>query len=94
MWKRFSSLPAYFGGKRRLIGKIFKHMPTPGKAPVLVDAFLGGGSISLFAKARGYKLICNDISLRSHIVGRALIENNRVTLSQQDVRLWKRETGS
>ena len=85
MWKRFSSLPAYFGGKRRLIGKIFKHMPTPGKAPVLVDAFLGGGSISLFAKARGYRVICNDIALRSHIVGRALIENDRVTLEKEDV---------
>ena len=74
-----------------MIGKIFKHMPTPVKAPVLVDAFLGGGSISLFAKARGYRVICNDCALRSHIVGRALIENDRVTLVKDDVtRLFAR----
>jgi adenine-specific DNA methylase len=85
VWKRFSSLPAYFGGKRRLIGKIFKHLPPPGRAPVLVDAFLGGGSISLFAKARGYRVICNDCALRSHIVGRALIENDRVKLTREDL---------
>ena len=83
--RMFSALPAYFGGKRRLIGKIFKHMPTPVKAPVLVDAFLGGGSVSLFAKARGYRVICNDCALRSHIVGRALIENDRTTLENEDI---------
>ena len=85
MWKRFSSLPAYFGGKRRLIGKIFKHVPRPQEAPVFVDAFLGGGSVSLFAKARGYKILANDIALRSEIVGRALIENDKVTLAAEDV---------
>ncbi len=85
MWGSFKALPPYFGGKRRLIGQIFKHLPGPKDARTFVDAFLGGGSVSLFAKARGYRVICNDSALRSNIVGKALIENDRVTLTGPDV---------
>jgi 16S rRNA G966 N2-methylase RsmD len=85
MWKRLQALPPYFGGKRKLLGRIFKHLPGPTEAPVFIDAFLGGGSVSLFAKARGYRVLCNDIALRSVIVGKALIENDRVTLAREDV---------
>ena len=62
-----------------------RHIPPPDEAPVFVDAFLGGGSVSLFAKARGYRVICNDVALRSHIVGKALIENDRAVLGREDV---------
>ncbi len=85
MWGSFKALPPYFGGKRRLIGQIFKHLPGPKDARTFVDAFLGGGSVSLFAKARGYRVLCNDSALRSHIVGQALIENERVMLTSADV---------
>jgi adenine-specific DNA methylase len=85
MWGRLRALPPYFGGKRRLLGKIFKHLPKPQDAPVLVDAFMGGGSVSLFGKARGYRVIANDVAFRSYVVGKALIENDRVTLDAEDV---------
>jgi len=85
MWKRLQSLPPYQGGKRRLLGEIFKHLPRPSEVTTFVDAFLGGGSVSLYAKARGYKVICNDIALRSQIVGESLIANDRVTLVKEDV---------
>ncbi len=85
MWTRLHALPPYPGGKRKLLGRIFKHVPPPSEARVFVDAFLGGGSVSLFAKARGYQVLCNDTGLRSHVVGKALIENDRVTLSPPDV---------
>jgi adenine-specific DNA methylase len=85
VWRKLKALPPYFGGKRRLLGRIFKNVPKPDEAPVFVDAFLGGGSVSLFAKGRGYQVICNDIALRSYIVGKALIENNHVTLTPEDV---------
>lgn len=81
----FHALPAYFGGKRRLLGAIFRDLPGPDHAPTFVDAFLGGGSVSLYAKARGYRVLCNDVALRSHIIGRALIENDRVVLTQEDL---------
>ena len=58
MWKRLQALPPYLGGKRKLMGRIFKHLPGPTEAPVFIDAFLGGGSVSLMAKARGYRVIC------------------------------------
>lgn len=85
MRRRLAALPPYQGGKRRLLGRIFKHLPKPADAPVLVDAFLGGGSVSLYAKARGYQVVCNDIALRSQIVGEALIANDRVILGREDV---------
>jgi hypothetical protein len=85
MWSRLKSLPPYLGGKRKLLGQIFKHLPTPGAAPVFIDAFLGGGSVSLMAKARGYRVISNDIALRSFIVGKALIENSHVKLESADL---------
>jgi adenine-specific DNA methylase len=85
MWKRLQALPPYLGGKRKLLGQIFKYLPSPVEAPIFVDAFLGGGSISLFAKARGYRVVCNDVALRSHIVGKALIENDRTVLEKEDV---------
>ena len=83
--KMFHALPAYFGGKRRLLGPIFRLLPGPADAPVFVDPFLGGGAVSLYAKARGYRVVCNDVALRSHITGQALIENDHVTLSHDDL---------
>ncbi|MFH1221446.1 MAG: hypothetical protein V1694_13470 [Candidatus Eisenbacteria bacterium] len=59
MWTRLRALPPYFGGTRRLLGRIFKHMPKPDEAPVLVDAFLDGGAVSLFGKGRGYRVTAN-----------------------------------
>jgi 16S rRNA G966 N2-methylase RsmD len=79
------ALPAYFGGKRRLLGAIFKPLLPPQEAPVFVDAFLGGGSVSLYAKARGYRVICNDVAERSHVVGEALIRNGSVRLEHDEL---------
>ncbi|MEP7028436.1 MAG: hypothetical protein ABI960_07565, partial [Candidatus Eisenbacteria bacterium] len=54
----WSALPPYLGGKRRLCPLIFRevdrivprrHWPTM----TFLDGFLGGGSVSLYAKAQG-----------------------------------------
>jgi len=29
MWSELRALPPHFGGKRRLLGRIFKHIPKP-----------------------------------------------------------------
>ena len=65
----FDALPSYFGGKRRLLGPIFKHLPPPESAPVLADAFLGGGSVALFAKARARLPLCSSSPCCRKIVG-------------------------
>ena len=83
--RMFRALPAYFGGKRRLLGSIFRSLPLPGEAPVFIDPFLGGASVSLYAKARGHRVLCNDIAPRSNIVGKALIENSTVRLDYDDL---------
>jgi len=51
----------------------------------LLDAFLGGGSVSLYGKAQGFKVIATDIAERSIVIGKALIENSRVRLLREDV---------
>jgi adenine-specific DNA methylase len=81
MWKGYEAIPSYFGGKRKLARRILSHA----KGEVFIDAFLGGGSVSLLAKAKGMKVICNDISERSRIVGKAIIENKGKKLTDYDL---------
>jgi hypothetical protein len=50
-----------------------------------LDGFMGGGSVSLFAKAQGFRVVATDIAERSIVVGQALIENSRVRLTRENV---------
>ena len=87
------ALPPYFGGKRRLAPWIFYQLNRfyPQKQwnqMTFLDAFTGGGSMSLLAKAHGFKAIhSNDWSNRSQIVMEALLLNQNQTLSKADL-LW------
>ena len=97
MWDRFSALPAYLGGKRKLAPLIFALLAS--RVPrsswsnlTFVDPFLGGGSVSLLAKAYGFEVHGNDIAYRSALVGHALIANSSVTLTDADVALLFRES--
>lgn len=83
MFSKFQALPSYFGGKRKLVKHIFK--PIKKTEGIFMDAFLGGGSVSLYAKAKGYKVIANDIAFRSLIIGKAIIGNNSVKLESEDL---------
>lgn len=53
------ALPNYFGAKRRLIMIIFNFLLSSipkelWHKKTFIDAFVGGGSVSLAAKARGF----------------------------------------
>ncbi len=92
----YDALPAYLGGKRRLVPLIFALLAS--RVPrsswshfTFIDPFLGGGSISLLAKAYGFEVHCNDVAYRSALVGHAVIANSSVTLSDADVALLFRE---
>jgi len=61
---------------------------------VLLDGFLGGGSVSLYGKAQGFNIVACDIAERSITVGRALIENSRVKLAYEDVLRLARDDGA
>lgn len=52
-----------------------------------LDAFSGAGSVSYLLKAMGKRVVTNDRLALSHIIGEALIANNRETLSNEDVEL-------
>ena len=92
-WKKLSlwaALPPYLGGKRRLCPLIFREVDRvlprrhwPGLT--FLDAFLGGGSVSLYAKAQGFRVVATDIAERAITVGQALIANSRVKISWEDV---------
>ena len=70
MW---GALPPYLGGKRRLCGVILREIDRVvpraqwGRMAFL-DAFSGGGSVSLYAKAQGFSVTSCDIAERA-IVG-------------------------
>ncbi len=90
MWSRFAALPAYFGGKRALCPVIFKEIsraiPRERWArTTLIDGFCGGGSVSLYAKAQGMRVISNDLADRSRVIMDSLIVNDRVTLADEDL---------
>lgn len=97
--KLFDALPNYFGGKRRFAGRILYHLRKHGhrgpyrepKITTLIDGFLGGGSVCLLAKAWGHRVLCNDIAPRSHIIGKALIENSETKITYEDLLLLFKE---
>src|SRR2546428_11858911 len=97
--KMWSALYPYLGGKRRLCPLIFREIDrvVPRRlwaSLTFLDAFLGGGSVSLGAKAQGFKVIATDIAERSIVVGQAPIENSRVRLTREDaLRLLPPRTG-
>jgi adenine-specific DNA methylase len=78
------------GGKRRLCPLIFREIDRvlPRRlwaGRTFLDGFLGGGSVSLYAKAQGFKVISCDIAERALTTGRALIENSRTKITREDV---------
>ncbi len=86
----WSALPAYLGGKRRLCPMIFRELDRVlprGQWPGLrfLDGFLGGGAVSLYAKAQGFQVHAIDIADRSIVVGNALIANSRAQLVKADI---------
>ena len=74
--RQTDALFPYLGGKRRLSPTIFREidrvLPREHWAGrTFLDGFLGGGSVSLYAKAQGFSVISTDIAARSIVIGRA-----------------------
>jgi 16S rRNA G966 N2-methylase RsmD len=90
MSSAWQALPPYLGGKRKLCQTILRELDRilarehwPGLT--FLDGFLGGGSVSLTAKAQGFRVISADIAARSIAVGDALITNNHVRITREDI---------
>lgn len=94
----WSALPPYLGGKRRLCPLIFREidriLPRRTWANLtFLDGFLGGGSVSLYAKAQGFSVVSTDIATRAITIGEALIANSRVRLTREDILRLAADTG-
>jgi len=77
----FDALPPYLGGKRRLLGPIFKEVakhldPIHWKQSSFVDGFMGGGSVSIYAKSQFKTVRSNDLSDRSTTIANAVLVND------------------
>lgn len=89
--KALDALPAYPGGKRELLQSIFRMLAQALPPPLwseasFVDAFAGGGAVSLMAKAQDFEQIhSNDWSERSGIWQRAVLLNDTRHLSEVDL---------
>jgi len=92
MWTGFSALPNYLGGKRRLCPVIFReiskvHPTRTWNRLTFLDPFMGGGSVSLYAKAQGFRVLANDLAHRSYLIGKGVVANNDVRMTDQDLGL-------
>lgn len=82
-------LPNFLGSKRDQAPAIFQKVAAagfpPGQGHTFLDAFSGGGAVSLAGKALGYRVLTNDLAARSEAIGKGVIANRRTTLADEDV---------
>jgi len=74
----------YLGSKQKLIGWVINRFPN---VDSVFDAFSGSGVVSYYLKKKGMQVISNDFLKSSFLYAKALIENNKVVLSERDIDL-------
>jgi adenine-specific DNA methylase len=77
--------PQYLGAKHTHLAWINKFIPN--RITTALDAFAGSQSMAFLFKQLGFKTITNDFLNFNHQIGLALIENNNIQLSNDDVNL-------
>ncbi len=74
----------YQGSKAKLVRWIWEHIQGISFNTVL-DAFGGTGVVGYWLKQKGKQITCNDVLQFNYLVGLALIENNTICLTDEDV---------
>lgn len=74
----------YQGSKSKFLDWIW-HEISDIRFHTALDAFGGTGSVAYMLKDKGKSVCYNDILPFNHLIGKALIENTHVTLSDSDV---------
>lgn len=77
--------PQYLGAKHTHLAWIKKFIPDNVKT--VVDAFAGSQSVAFLFKQLGFRTITNDFLNFNHQIGSALIENNGINLTAQDIKI-------
>jgi len=75
----------YIGNKEKIAKWICNQFPKDAKT--LFDAFSGGCSLSYEAKCRGLEVYTNDILKINFHIANALIKNNDIVLTREDIDL-------
>jgi len=74
---------AFMGNKYFILDFLWKHTPRDAKS--VLDAFSGGANVGYFYKKKGLRVVANDKLNYPHHIARALIENGKETLSDEDI---------
>lgn len=82
---QFKKIPTtqYLGSKQKLIDWIIGRLP---KFDSAFDAFSGSAVVSYHLKRMNKRIISNDFLKSSYLYAKALIENNNITLSVEDIK--------
>lgn len=76
----------YYGSKRKLIHQIWKILEKENlKFDSVLDLFGGTGTFAYKAKLENKQVKYNDIFKFNHLIGKALIENNTIKLTNKDI---------
>jgi adenine-specific DNA-methyltransferase len=75
----------YIGNKEKIAKWICDQFPNDAKT--IFDAFSGGCSLSYEAKCRGLEVYTNDILTINYHISNALIKNNSIVLSKEDIEI-------
>lgn len=81
--KRPKYITNYIGSKQKLVDWIWKHTPEDTKS--VVDAFCGSGVVGYMYKSKGLRVSANDRLRYAHHAARAIIENQKTRLTQEDI---------
>jgi len=73
----------YIGSKQKLVDWIWKH--TPDGVESAADAFSGSAVVAYMYKTKGLRVLANDRLRYCHHAARAIIENDKVRLSDEDL---------
>lgn len=72
------------GSKNKIVDWIWENIEHL-KFNTALDAFGGTGSVAHLLKRKGKQVVYNDILKFNFVIGKALIENNEVTLERDDI---------
>ena len=75
----------YMGSKRKLLTEICK-AASRFEFDSVLDVFSGSGVVGYLFKAMGKKVACNDYMFMSSTFSKAMIENNAVTLDEDEAK--------
>ena len=75
----------FIGSKQKLTDWIW--LNTPDGVKSVLDAFSGSAVVGYMYKQKGLRVVCNDRLRYCYHIARAIVENQKVTLSEEDLEM-------